>query len=531
MKNLVFEELTIEQKLGLMMCERHAHQSEAEVERTIERVKNHAVACIQLPINSWGSDIIRRIKEVADYPILFINDMEQGYPDCDVPAIPAITLAAAKNKKYLRAFAKSIVYHAKKAGFNGTWGPVVDLLNGNGPCSVSRKFGDSPEKVLFVTEEIAGVFKEYGFMSTGKHYPSGGNRVDNSYFGYDSHMTSTFASCTEEEVINRGLQCYLGLMKQGLLPTIMTSHSLYKNIDPEHPVTLSKKMHDLIRDRGFDGVFFTDSLAMMGILQKYGEEGAYGLCVSAGNDIILPNYRTDSDECLAMIKRQYEAGAFTDEDVDKAVTRILHLLQFIGDTADLIPEFTDEDRECIDAIARDAVTAICDEGVEASLGDPDKRRLFVVLTPNGFKADAPAMEITEREWYSAKAVEAKILKEFKNSEVVFVPEFATAWENEQVLLAANRHDEIVVVTYCDTACYLGTDGLTQRTEVLIDCLTFSDKVSAILHFGNPFALLNIRHIKRKLFGYNSPASMPYAFDILAGKIPAKGELPFSIVYK
>lgn len=531
MKNLVFEELTIEQKLGLMMCARRAHNTEKDLQFTLDLVRNHAVACIQVPISDAGRELIKKVKEIADYPILFINDMEQGYPGCDIPAIPALTLAATKNKKYLRAFAKAIVYHAKKDGFNGTWGPVIDLLNGNGPCSVTRKFGDYPEKVVFAAEEIASVYKEYGFMSTGKHYPSGGNLRDQNEFGYDSHMTSVATTCTEEEVINRGLQSYLMLMEKGLLPSIMTSHACYEKIDPDYPATLSKKMHDIIRDRGFDGVFFTDSLAMMGILQKYGEEGAYGLCVSAGNDIILPNYRTDTEECYNMLLRQYKAGAFTEEDVNKATKRILKLLQFIGDTADLLPEFTDEDRECLDAIARDAVTAICDEGVEASLGDPDKRRLFVVLTPNGFKADAPEAEITEREWYSAKAVEQKILKEFKNSEVVFLPEFSNAWENERVLLAVNNHDEVVFVTFCVTACYLGTDGLTRRTEAVINCVTFSDKVSAIVHFGNPFALLPINHVKRKIFGYTSPASMPHAFDVLAGKIPAKGELPFSINYK
>ena len=169
-KNLVLEELTAEQKVGMLFCARRCNKSD-EFEQILEMIRNHSIGCVQVSINDKTPEIIRAVKEAADYPILIIEDMEQGYPRSNLPQIPAMTLAACDNPKYYRAFAKAVVAGAKKEGYNGTWGPIVDILVNDGPCRVSRTFGDTPKKVIKATAEIAKVYKEYGFMSTGKHYP------------------------------------------------------------------------------------------------------------------------------------------------------------------------------------------------------------------------------------------------------------------------------------------------------------------------------------------------------------------------
>ena len=112
-----------------------------------------------------------------------------------------------------------------------------------------------------------------------------------------------------------------------------------------------------------------------------------------------------------------------------------------------------------------------------------------------------------------------------------IPEFPTHKENERVLHAATRHKEVVFVTFCDTRPYLGTDCLTRRIEALINGLILSGKVSAVLHFGNPFALQPLYHMPRKLFGYMMPQSQTHAIEVLAGKIPAKGALPFNVKFQ
>ena len=110
----------------------------------------------------------------------------------------------------------------------------------------------------------------------------------------------------------------------------------------------------------------------------------------------------------------------------------------------------------------------------------------------------------------------------------FIPEFSNSQQHEYILNKATFYKEVVVVTYCNTTSYLGTDGLTRRSEAWINALQYSGKISAIVHFGNPYALENIGHVARRIFGYTIPASQDYAIDALAGKIEAEGKLPFAV---
>jgi hypothetical protein len=217
--------------------------------------------------------------------------------------------------------------------------------------------------------------------------------------------------------------------------------------------------------------------------------------------------------------------------LDEAARRVLALQAELAEKSDIIPTLTKEEEELIEFTARDCITAINDEGVSPSLGDIEKTRLFVIVTPMGFKDDGLTDEVTMGNWYFPKKIAKKIESEFPNGEVIFVPEYATQFENEKVLLAATRHSEVIFVTFCHTAPYLGTDCMTRRTEALINSLSLSGKVKALVHFGNPYAVQPINHIERVLLGYSSPASQEYAIEVLSGKLEAKGHLPFDIKLK
>lgn len=100
-----------------------------------------------------------------------------------------------------------------------------------------------------------------------------------------------------------------------------------------------------------------------------------------------------------------------------------------------------------------------------------------------------------------------------------------------MLNAATKYDEVVFVSFCETSAYYGTDCMTRRLEALINALIIPNKLSALVHLGNPLALEPLRHIPRKIFGFTAPASQGYAIDVLAGKIAAKGKIPFPKLYK
>lgn len=520
MKHLKLEELSIEQKLGMVYCARP--QNEEDLDFVIELVKKRALGCVQLPPTK--PDFVTRVREAADYPILIACDTETGFPGSDLPPVPLMALSACNNEEYYRVFAKGIATDARKAGFNVTWSPVVDILRCNGANKVHRHLSDDPERVAKAAEIMARVYKKNGYLAGGKHYPGGKDKP------YDGHMAGIPSDKTVQELEEFDLIPYKRLMEQDLLPSIMTCHLTFKNIDPEHPATLSPKVQKIIRDMGFDGVNFTDSFAMMPILQKYGEENVIGMAVAAGNDIVLPNYRTPDRICFGYLQKNYEDGMIPEERLNEAVRRVLTAQEFVSAEPEEPDTFTEEDRAVFNGIARDCITAICDEGVEPALSK-DKSKLFVIVTETPTPENEIELEISTPRWYFPDKIIEKIRQEFPDAGIECIPEFQTRFQNERVLLAAANYDEVVFITVCNTLPYLGTDCLTRRVEGLIDCVNLIGKLGAVVHFGNPYALQPLMHVSRKLFGYIMPDAQPYAIEVLSGKIPAKGTLPFYIDFQ
>ncbi len=519
LKQLKLEELSTEQKLGMLLCARAFLKiSKEEEDFILELIRNRSLGCVQM---SWNNpELMQRIKEAADYPIIIITDMEMGCPGSKLPPIPMMTLSACDKPEYYRAFARAVVSEAKQKGYNSVWSPVIDVLDGDGPCRVFRTFSDDPDRVAKAGEELCRVFAENGFLSCGKHFPGG-------FHEHDNHMTDTRSYDSVETLLNVRLKPYFHLMEKNLLPAIMVGHSVHANVDPELPASLSKKTIDLIRDRGYDGLIYTDDFGMMAILQKYGEENVLGMAIAAGNDIVLPNYRTSTQKNFELLKRNYADGAFTEERLNEAVRHVLAAQAIVAAGANCPDPFTAKDLEIYNSIAKDCITAITDPGVDAALPADNTDRLFVIVTNKGNFNTESSQETIIRDWYHPEAIEQKIHEEFPEAEVVYLPEYPTSWENEKVLVAATRHKEVVFVTYCTTRPFLGTDCMTRRVESVINALILSNKVSAVLHFGNPFAQQPIKHVPRRLFGYMMPQSQLYAIEVLAGKLPAKGKLPYN----
>ena len=520
---LKLNELTTEQKLGMVFCARKfGTANDEDIEFTIELIKNHSLGCVQLPAHK--KDVVKRVLEAADYPILVFNDVEQGFPTSKLPPIPLMSLSACGKEEYYRAFARAVAKDAKEAGFNGTWGPVLDILKDDGPFRVYRHFSDDPEAVTRGAEIIASVYRSNRYLSTGKHYPGSDDSP------YDSHMTENVADLSEEDLENFDLVPYLRLMDKGLLPCIMTRHATYGKIDPDYPASLSKKVINILRRKGFDGVCFTDSLAMMGILQRFGEENVYGMAIEAGNDIILPNYRTPTREAFGMLLKNYRDGMISDARLDEAVRRVLAAMDFVDGEPDGKELFTERDKELVYDIAKDCITAVTDDGVKAALNDPNGDVMFVVVTENGYKINENDAETVTEKWYYPHRIVNRIKDNFPGAAIELLPEFPDAGQNERVLFNARNYKKVVFVTFCNTGAYLGTDGLTRRVESVINALVHSGKLETVVHFGNPYALKTVEHIPRKIFGYMIPDSQEYALDILAGKMEAKGKLPFSIKF-
>lgn len=524
-KGLNINELTVEQKIGLIMTGR-ALDSFDNFEFALELVKKNALGGIQGLYDEKFEKYCRPLIEAAEYPLLVAGDMECGFPKGDLKISYNISLGINNRKEDVYTFAKATAKQAKKYGYNMIWGPVVDLSEFDRPMSVSRSFGADGKKVAEFATEYMRAFGDCGVVGTAKHYPSATDGV------YDSHMKANHCQ-TSAEKIHENTYSYRYMVEQlgENMTGLMTGHNIFEKIDPEYPTSLSKKMIDLIKDEKFKGLVVTDSLAMMGISQSFGRKEALGLAVAAGNDLLLVNQTIPLRESYNYLLECYNEGVFTEERLNDAVERVIRAQNFTLRQPETL-EITKEEIETIERINRDSICVVADEGVPTAL-DKDAKHLFVVSTQNAYDLEflGDIGEVPAMNWYDPKEVAEFLEENFPNSTIMYASEFPHWRQVHKACMLSEKgvHDDVVYITFCDINAYQGTDSLTERMRMLIECTAYN--VAAVVHFGNPYAMQKIVHVPKIVFGPANKQSVKNTLKVLAGEYEPKGVMPLPLKLK
>jgi beta-N-acetylhexosaminidase len=108
---------------------------------------------------------------------------------------------------------------------------------------------------------------------------------------------------------------------------IMTSHVLYRQLDPDYPATLSSRiLNGILRERyGFQGVIVSDGIAMGALSNNYDVTETLKLSFRAGIDLILVHSKYDLSDLKKKVYRLYRKGEITEEEIDAGVERVLEL--------------------------------------------------------------------------------------------------------------------------------------------------------------------------------------------------------------
>jgi len=526
LKELKFEELSTDQKLGMVMagiirpirCEDKYETFDENVAFVLNLIKNHSLGAVWIPQQLKNRDeIIKKVKDAADYPILIFTDAESGFGDHMIGRHNAIGLVGTEEAAY--TFGKVTGFSARKAGYNIICDPLLDMKKGS-----IRSLGMDKYKVTKLAKAIARGIHDAGVLTVAKHYPGIETPVD-------SHMAPGYSSVTKEELIENNLYPYVELMKENLLDGIMVGHVQAINVDPEHPASVSKSTIGLIRDLGFDGIAITDALDMMGLKAKYGDTNAKGLCVEAGNEFILPWF--SAVKAYSDLKECYAKGIISDARLDEAVGRVLTAQHKAMVAESKIDKLTEEDIEAFEAINRDAIYACTDEGVGTSISR-DGKHFFALLVRNETDiADDGKVSVdtfTNGWWYPVKIIK-KLEELFPNSTIRAISQFPTPNQNMDVLQDSLGHDDVIFITFAEKPAYAGSDLLTHRIVALINAMQVTNRISTIVHFGNPFVLEELSHISRKIIGTASTKNIDAALEVLAGEYPAKGVPTYDVDFQ
>ena len=118
----------------------------------------------------------------------------------------------------------------------------------------------NPDEVVRYASAVGKSYDEAGLWYSYKHFPGIG-KTD-----VDLHADTSIVPVSKETLLSEDTKVFVDLIKQSKpnTYTIMVSHAMYPQIDPDHPSSLSKTIITdwLRKDMGYNGVVVTDDMDM-----------------------------------------------------------------------------------------------------------------------------------------------------------------------------------------------------------------------------------------------------------------------------
>ena len=150
-------------------------------------------------------------------------------------------------------------------GINLNLAPVADISEDENSYIYPRTMGQDPEHTAEAVAAIVSASADRKLASCLKHFPGYGENTD-------THKGMAHDSRELYEFYNRDFVPFSAGINavQDKTPAVMVGHTIYDNIDPDYPASLSPAIHEVLRDKlEFDGVAITDDMGMDAIKQTY----------------------------------------------------------------------------------------------------------------------------------------------------------------------------------------------------------------------------------------------------------------------
>ena len=198
----------------------------------------------------------------------------------------------------------------KSLGINLNLAPVVDVSTSPSDYMYKRSLQEDAKTTAKFSSIVIETSKESGVSYTIKHFPGYGNNID-------KHNGSSIDTRTKEEIENNDILPFKSGIKNKA-EAILFSHNIVTSMDKNNPASLSKTLHDYLRnDLNFSGVIITDDLDM-GAVKNIENKNVISLL--AGNDLLIS---TDYEESIKEIRNAINNNTLDQETLDEHVLRVL----------------------------------------------------------------------------------------------------------------------------------------------------------------------------------------------------------------
>lgn len=207
-------------------------------------------------------------------------------------------------------------------GINLDFAPCIDVFtNPKNTVIGDRAVSSDPHQVEKMASALVRGYIKSGIISCAKHFPGHGHTV------IDSHEELP----VEEADMKRLNEVELVPFKKALrsrVEMVMTSHILFKNIDPKWPVTFSDLfLKKMIREElKYRGLIITDDLDMKALVNHYSREQIPVRAMQAGADLLLYcNDPTSPPIAIEAMTGAVAQGQLNKSDLEASHSRILDL--------------------------------------------------------------------------------------------------------------------------------------------------------------------------------------------------------------
>jgi beta-N-acetylhexosaminidase len=491
-------------------------------------------------------------------PLLVAADFERGLSMRlnETPAFPhAMAFGATFNPEFEQKFAEITAQESRAIGVHWNFYPVADVnINPKNPIINTRSFGEDPQQVAAMVAAYVKGSREYGLLSTAKHFPGHGDTATDSHLGVamvpgDLARLDSVELPPFEKAIEAGVD------------SVMVAHVTIPALEPDTDkvaTTSHKIVTDLLKDKfHFRGLIVTDALEMHGLTRLYPENSgnpsgrAAVDAVKAGNDMVL--LPSDLDGAFNGLLQAVRSKEISQQQIDASVLKILRAKASLGlHKARLVdleqvsrivsrPESLDFAQQVADA----AVTLVRDNGqalpfLSAQAKVPETSAEGTAYRPSGSRWPIVAIVITDdvRSEYG-RVFELELRRRARNTKFYFVDASIAASMTPEILDSVKQAQKVVVAAYVSPTAakqtivngqLTNTVGLGDATGNLAQqVLQAAADKTAVIAMGNPYLALNFPGITTYICTYsNAPTSERSAVKLLFGEMQVKGKLPVSL---
>ena len=495
--------------------------------------------------------LLNQLQEESKLPLLVAGDFERGVLPAHLfgtTVFPhAMAFGAAGKLAYAEEFGRITAQESRALGVHWNLFPVADVnSNPANPIIGTRAFGANPEQVGDLVAAYIRGARANGMLTTAKHFPGHGNTAT------DSHVAVPIVDDDLASLRAVDLPPFQKAIGAGV-DAVMTGHVRVLALDPDgsrvattSPVIVTGLLKNQL---GFKGIVVTDALDMAGLVGLYAKNpGRVAVdAFKAGSDVLTMPY--DLDACYRAMLDAVHTGEIGQERLDASVLKILRAKASLGlektrvvDVA-AIPRLVGNPQSIAagQRISDASITLVRDNGRVFPLGHarPDKSLRVAYQRAKTEPALLVIILCDNVRMGDGRVLEGQIRKRAPNATVVYVDPRVAAARSNEVLLAADRAQQVVVAVYVvPSAARTRTVARGQKNsaslpdataKLLSSILARAAEKTAVLAMGTPYLTDDFPTIQSYICTFsNATVSEISVAKALFGEIPIPGHLPVNL---